>query len=334
MLKTVKIGLDAFAHLPYALPAPPDRPYYRQCSARAAGNEAVTGDGNVPVPSIHRPRHSAKPTRSANFTPVELLNPEYLPTYRAQQRVPLTKALADLTEARKTGSKAGADSGASDLMRVYESAVYSSQIEGSKVTLNIFKATMEAAGNKPKPRDVQEVYDLVLAYQFARDQALNTKNLLEAHRILSSLLVTGNDQGAWRTKGVKVGNAFTTVYMAAHQSMVPRLMDGLMSEVDLLLQRKLRTSEVFYYAALLHLAFVKIHPFIDGNGRTGRLLEKWFLAHHLGPVAWSVPSERFYIRNLDEYYETLAAMGPDRGALQWDRCIPFLLLLPRSLRNK
>jgi len=36
--------------------------------------------------------------------------------------------------------------------------------------------------------------------------------------------------------------------------------------------------EVFYYVSLVHLAFVKIHRFIDGNGRIGWLLEKWFLA--------------------------------------------------------
>ena len=255
-----------------------------------------------------------------------LLDPQYLPTYRAQLRVPLDERIAALTEERNGGS--------ADLMNLYESAVASSQIEGSKVTLSLFKATMEAAGSKSKPRDVQEVADLVTAYQLAQQQPLNAVELLEAHRIASALLVHANDQGAWRTKGVKVGNAVSTVYMAAHQNLVPKLMEQLMAEADALLQRRLDITEAFYYASLFHFAFVKVHPFIDGNGRMGRLLEKWFLAQHLGPIAWSIRSERFYIRNLDDYYDTLALPGPDWGALQWDRCVPFLLLLPQALTLK
>ena len=257
---------------------------------------------------------------------MQLLDATYLPAYRAQLTVPLRERLAALTVERNGGS--------ADLMNLYESAVASSQIEGSKVTLSIFKATMEAAGDRPKPRDVQEVADLVTAYQFAQRQPLNTTNLLEAHRIASALLVHANDQGAWRTKGVKVGNAITTVYMAAHQSLVPALMQQLMEEVGALLQRKLDTTEAFYYASMFHLAFVKVHPFIDGNGRMGRLLEKWFLAQHLGPIAWSIRSERYLIRNLDDYYDTLEQLGPDWGALQWHRCLPFLFLLPNALNLK
>ena len=141
---------------------------------------------------------------------MELLTNAHLPAYKSQLNVVLDDALAEVS--------AAVNGGTGQLMRLYESAVFSSQIEGSKVTLGIFTATMEAAGSKPKPRDVQEVHDLVKAYQFAQGAELNTANLLEAHRILSELLVNTNDQGAWRTKGVKVGNAFVTVYMAAHQN--------------------------------------------------------------------------------------------------------------------
>ena len=265
---------------------------------------------------------------------MELLSPNYLPAYRAQLDVALDHALAQLTEAVNTGSEAGASSGSGDLMRLYESAVSSSQVEGSKVTLNVFRATMEATGNKPTTRDVQEVYDLVKAYEFARTAPLTLPNLLEAHRILSQLLVHGNDQGAWRSKGVKVGNADVTVYMAPHQTMVPGLMEDLMREVDALCLRELRTDEAFYYAALLHLVFVNIHPFIDGNGRSARLLEKWFLAKHIGPIAWSIRSEKYVINHRDDHYEALARLGSQWGTLDYDHCIPFLLLLPRALRNK
>ena len=173
--------------------------------------------------------------------------------------------------------------------------------------------------------------DVVEAYQFAKRNDLNKENLLEAHRFLSANLLHANDQGAWRTKGVKVGNAFVTIYMPPHQSLVPRYMDELMKEVASLVQLKLSIEQAFYYAAYLHLVFAKIHPFIDGNGRCARLLEKWFLASQIGEIAWSIGSEGYYIRNLDAYYENLAAIGPDWGASQWERSVPFLLMLARSV---
>lgn len=264
--------------------------------------------------------------RRCDLHAMELLTADHLPAYRSALPFALDEALNGLVQS--------VNGGTGDLMRLFESAVSSSQIEGSKVTLNIFKDTMEAAGDRPKPRDVQEVADLVDAYRFAQTNALSLPNLLQAHRILGSLLVGDNDRGAWRTKGVKVGNAFTTVYLAPHQSLVQGLMEQLFCEVDALGEHARTTEEVFYYASLLHLAFVDIHPFIDGNGRTARLLEKWFLARQIGAIAWSIRSEKYIINHRDEYYDALRAIGPQWGSLDLAKSIPFLLLLPQALHYK
>lgn len=48
----------------------------------------------------------------------------------------------------------------------------------------------------------------------------------------------------------------------------------------------------------LSQVFVKIHPWNDGNGRSARLLEKWFIAQKLGPKAWFLQSEKNYYRHL------------------------------------
>jgi hypothetical protein len=88
----------------------------------------------------------------------------------------------------------------------------------------------------------------------------------------------------------------------------------------------------FYFASLLHLRFVHIHPFVDGNGRAARLLEKWFLAHHLGPPGWQVPAERYYKEHRADYYNHLN-LGVNFYELDYDQCLPFLLMLPRSLED-
>ncbi len=65
-------------------------------------------------------------------------------------------------------------------------------------------------------------------------------------------------------------------YVAASPEIVNQELDKLFHDVELLIANDLDAFEVFYYASLIHLVFVKIHPFQDGNGRTARLIEKWF----------------------------------------------------------
>ncbi len=58
------------------------------------------------------------------------------------------------------------------------------------------------------------------------------------------------------------------------------------NDLNSLVNAPLTFQETFFFASVLHLVFVKIHPFDDGNGRTSRLIEKWFLAEKLGHKAW------------------------------------------------
>ena len=97
------------------------------------------------------------------------------------------------------------------------------------------------------------------------------------------------------------------------------------------INQDLTIEEVFYYASYIHLTFVNIHPFGDGNGRISRLLEKWFLAEKLGPRAWFIKSEKYYYRNINSYYKNLARLGMFYEDIDYDKSIPFLLMLPQSL---
>ena len=82
---------------------------------------------------------------------------------------------------------------------------------------------------------------------------------------------------------------------------------------------------------MLHLVFVKIHPFEDGNGRTARQLEKWFLAQKLGPKAWYIQSERYYYEQHQKYYDAIRLLGLEYEELQYSEALPFMKMLPGSL---
>jgi Fic family protein len=262
---------------------------------------------------------------------VELLNPKYLPTYAKRQRLTLEKHLARL--ARK-----GARTGDATRWATIAGAVASSQIEGSRVSLDEY---VEATSNgKRRTRDVQEVEDLVRAYSDAQRTPLTESNLLKSHATLAATIYSkkGWTPGEWRTGAVYVVGSNILgrykIYEGPPAADVPKLMARLMRNVKALDKATLTPTEAFYYAALLHLEFVKIHPFNDGNGRTGRLLEKWFLARHVGPAAWLVNSELYYRNHLQQYYDALRRLGPDWATLDMDQCVPFLLLLPKGLRQK
>jgi Fic family protein len=103
-------------------------------------------------------------------------------------------------------------------------------------------------------------------------------------------------------------------------------------DVETLCATALTPEAAFYHAALLHLVFVHIHPFSDGNGRSVRILEKWFLAQHLGAWAWRVPSETFYLERRKDYYAAIK-LGVNYYELDYGRCVPFLVMGVKALKS-
>ena len=93
-------------------------------------------------------------------------------------------------------------------------------------------------------------------------------------------------------------------------------------------------EEIFYYASYIHLVFVDIHPFNDGNGRAARLLEKWFLAEKLGEIAWYIQSENFYYHHVSDYYKNLNRLGMFYDKLDYAQATPFLEMLPKAVSYK
>lgn len=212
------------------------------------------------------------------------------------------------------------------------SVMSSSKIEGERLEIDSYV--------KHKLLDVEYLLnltekpnDLYNAYLFAKENGLSTDSFLQAHRLITAHLLPPSGRGVLRTTEMLVmeHNTGRIQYEAAPQRSVSALYGQLSQEIDELLKAELSLQEVFYYAAFIHLVFVNIHPFADGNGRIARLLEKWFLAEKLGEKAWLIQSEQYYYRQVANYYKNLAALGTFYDTLHYQRAIPFLLMLPQSL---
>jgi Fic family protein len=264
----------------------------------------------------------SKATKSFHF---QLLSDAYLEKYLQEAGMDWEKALKAL-ESKNSFEKADFD------YYVQSSAVYSSNIEGNSLDLDSYLKNKKFK-IKSKPKETSEIDDLVSAYNLAVDSQLNEKNFLDCHKLLSrTILSVRSQRGKLRTQPVGIYSRGKLEYMAIEPEHLEAEFKKLFSDIYTLLSANLSTGEIFYYAAMLHLIFEKIHPFMDGNGRAGRLLEKWFIASKIGKAAWSIQSEKFYAEHRPEYYKNIH-IGLNYYVLKMERCVDFLLMLVKAVKS-
>jgi Fic family protein len=186
------------------------------------------------------------------------------------------------------------------------------------------------------PELVEKPNDLFQAYLFAKDNKLTKKNFLKSHVLLSKHLLPEKWRGVCRKNEMLVMEHKTgkIQFEAAPYSIVETEMKKLWDDIASLLKRKLSNEEVFYYASFIHLVFVNIHPFNDGNGRAGRLLEKWFLSQMLDETAWFIQSEKYYCLHVNDYYKNLNRLGMFYEKLDYANADNFLQMLPHAINYK
>ena len=212
------------------------------------------------------------------------------------------------------------------------SAIASSRIEGEQMEIDSY-LKHKMLNTDYQPDLVQKPNDLYNAYLFAQQNPLNAANFFAAHRLITAHLLPPNKHGALRSGNVVVmeHNTGRIQFEAAAPHRVKPLLASVWADIDLLMAQPLSHAEVFYFAAFIHLIFVCIHPFDDGNGRAGRLLEKWFIAQKLGPKAWFLQSELLYYNNVNHYYKNLNCLGIFYDELDYSKATAFLLMLVEGM---
>ena len=174
----------------------------------------------------------------------------------------------------------------------------STAIEGNALTLMETKLVLEdgvSVGGK-ELREIYEVINHKKAYAYVKKCIKNNKPLTEnivkdLHAILTENIITG---GIYRNQEVRISGAGFTP--PAGNEMYIQIKNFY---EDLKCQTNLNAIEL---AAWTHAEFVRIHPFIDGNGRTGRLLMNYqLMLHDFLPVSVDKNTRLDYYNALEQY---------------------------------
>ncbi len=247
------------------------------------------------------------------------LPPDITPSWELSQKISIAdRALSEL--AGTTRTLPNPNLFINSFLR--REAVLSSRIEGTQASLSdLF--FFEAAGEKEKESDVQEVINYVNALNYGierlNDLPLSIRLLCEIHEKLMQN-VRGDESrltpGEVRRSQNWIGQPGSTLMDATY---VPPPVDEM--------KQCLGELEKYFHAdsdlpplvrlALIHYQFEAIHPFLDGNGRVGRLLITLLLIKEellSQPILYL---SAFFERNRDEYYRLLLSVSQKGTWREW-----------------
>jgi len=205
-------------------------------------------------------------------------------------------------------------------MYVCKEALMSAQIEGTQATLeDILNPSADSGAN----RDVADVVNYIKAteYAIARRHELPLCNRLiqETHAILMKG-VRGQERspGEFRRSHNWIGGAGSTISNATFVPPVVEDMIDAMSELERYMNSN-DTLDTLVRAALIHYQFETIHPFLDGNGRIGRLIVMLFLLEKNALSAPSLYPSYFLKKNRIEYYDRMMEVRNSGNYEHWVR---------------
>lgn len=203
-------------------------------------------------------------------------------------------------------------------MYVRKEALMSSQIEGTQCTLeDILDPTVEANAN----RDVADVINYIKATDYAinrlRELPLCNRLIRETHAVLMDG-VRGQEKnpGEFRTSQNWIGGEGVSLNKALFIPPHPDDMIIGMSDLEKYINSP-DTLDVLIRAALIHYQFETIHPFLDGNGRIGRVLITLFLLKQKILTTPALYISYFLKKHRMEYYDRLTLVRTKGEYEQW-----------------
>lgn len=203
-------------------------------------------------------------------------------------------------------------------MYVRKEALMSSQIEGTQATLeDVLDPMIDANMN----RNVSDVVNYIKATEFAvrrlKELPLCNRLIKETHEVLMSG-VRGQEKnpGEFRYSQNWIGGQGSTLKNARYIPPSPEDMTLAMSDLEKYMNAD-DDLDALIRVALIHYQFETIHPFLDGNGRVGRLLITLFLMEKNVLTIPALYISYFLKKNRVEYYDRMSEVRAKGNYEQW-----------------
>lgn len=179
------------------------------------------------------------------------------------------------------------------------------RLEGNKMSLRQIKAVLEQRQVKAEPDEVLEAQNALKVYdELSLMDPFSSKDFLKTHKMLMNGLV--EFPGKFRKREVGIVHGDNVAHIAPPAKKLTYLMQDLFRYLKDSDEPMLIKSCVFFYETEF------IHPFLDGNGRMGRL---WcaLLLSRINSLFMYIPLELYLLESRHEYYKALA-MSDSKGA--------------------
>lgn len=171
-------------------------------------------------------------------------------------------------------------------------------IEGNTLSEEQITSIIENKRVVGPEKDIKEVLNALEVYKgLKKFKYTSEKDFLKAHKLLMNGLLL--DPGKYRTKGVGIVKGFKVAHVAPPYSNLKYLMNELFQYL------KDRSELTLIKSCVFHYEMEFIHPFIDGNGRMGRLWQTSILMSEY-PLFEFLPFETLISKNQNDYYNALS----------------------------
>ncbi len=190
---------------------------------------------------------------------------------------------------------------------------YGTHIEGNELSLNQVQKIFDGETIAARNRDVQEVinYRRVVEYMGrTMGKNIDEDTIKQLHKIVVANILPLDKTGDYRDKEVVIKNSITgdVSFRPPKVIEVPwqikELVSFIQSEHDM---------HPVLKAGIVHYEFVRIHPFLDGNGRVGRALSTLVLFKEGYDIRQFFSLEEHFDNNAQEYYEALQSVDKEKG---------------------
>lgn len=198
---------------------------------------------------------------------------------------------------------------------IIHSAHSSTSIEGNRLSLEQVSELARGREITATRRDKQEVLNYLDVLKniknLIKNNFITEKDILNIHRMVTkNTLDNLADCGIYRNRYVVVGNRFTgEVFFRPPQNLeVPGLVKNLLEWIN---SKESKEFDPIIEAGVVHYEFVRIHPFVDGNGRTARVLAALIFYLHGFDTNQFFCLDDYYDSDRPAYYKALQSVKPD-----------------------